>query len=401
MTVLTGSDGDYFQNVSKLQKAHNREIRKVAYVKDPQSQVVSLVTCGHDSMKIWNISNEQDESVSLSEEREFNQWRNGTQDFDVTSDGKLAAVVSIDSVLHQITVPSYDQSSDTIESFDKGFMEVWFVRIAPDQSEYLTISFSGSLITMDMTGAVTKTSPFNGVRQVSALDYSPDGKSMAFANNEGIVTIVSSTNLTPRFNFEAHALKVRAICFSPDSKHVLTGSDDKTVKLYEISSNKAQHVNTFCGHRSNVTAVQFDRSFDGQKFASCSNDSSVIIWNAQSAQPYHIFQNLHEGVVTSISFSFDNQFLASVGEDRTICISRVDDGSRQISDKYDEYMNEGESHSQDYDSSLYGVEGIPRYSAGMYSNQYNPGSQEDEEEDELLVRARRDLEAVSDDEKTS
>lgn len=398
MTVLNGASGDCFQNLVKLQKAHNREIRNVAFVKDPLSQAVSLVTCSHDSVKVWSLSNGTEDTISLTEEQEIKGWRNGVQDFDVTTDGKLAAVVGVDSIMHQITLSPNDHSNVKKETFDIGFMEIWFVSIVPNQPEYISTCYSGSLIALDTTGKVTKTAPFNGVKQISALACSPDGKSVAVANNEGIVTVVDSSNLTSRFNFEAHALKVRAISFAPDSKHILTGSDDKTVKLYEISGPEVQSIRTFCGHRNYVTTVQFDRSYDGQRFASCSNDSSVIIWNAQSTHPLYIFQNLHEGVVTNISFSFDNQLLASVGEDRSICINRVDDGSRQITEKFDELIRENESRSQEYNSGMCDNEEMHGYSSDLFSNQYNAGNQE-EEEDELLVRARRDLEAVSDEEK--
>uniref|UniRef100_A0A158Q9J4 WD_REPEATS_REGION domain-containing protein n=1 Tax=Enterobius vermicularis TaxID=51028 RepID=A0A158Q9J4_ENTVE len=386
--------------------AHNREVKKVAFVKDDAAQRYLLITCSHDSVKVWTLSPGADDTVSLSEENEIKGWRNGVQDFDVTADGKIAAIVSVDSTLHQITLPADDHSVASREVFDTGFMEIWFLCIVPNQSEYISTRYSGSLIALDMTGKVTKTAPFNGVKQISALacvcivHISPDGKSVAVANNEGIVTIVDSANLASKFYFEAHALKVRAINFSPDSKHVLTGSDDKTVKLYEILGSKAQHVSTFCGHRNYITAVQFDRSYDGQRFASCSNDSSVIIWNAQSTQPLYMFQNLHEGVVTSVSFSFDNQFLASVGEDRTICISRVDDGTRQVVGKDSELTQDNEPQAQEYSNNIYDSEEIHGYSATLFDSHYSTGPQE-EEEDELLVRARRDLEAASDDEKIS
>uniref|UniRef100_A0A0N5AWW9 WD_REPEATS_REGION domain-containing protein n=1 Tax=Syphacia muris TaxID=451379 RepID=A0A0N5AWW9_9BILA len=399
MTVLTEASTNYFQNIIKVQKAHNREIRKVSFIKDPHSQNVLMVTCSHDSLKIWSVTGDTHDTMSLAEIQEVKGWRNGVQDFDITNDGKLAATVGVDSVLHQTTfMDDTRHTVDKTEKFDIGFMEIWFICIIPNQIVYATTSYSGSLVILDTTGKVIKTAPFNGVKQISALDCSPDGKSIAVANNEGIVTIVDSENLSSRFNFEAHALKVRAVSFSPDSKRILTGSDDKTVKLYEILNTKAEAVSTFCGHRNVVTAVQFDHSLDGQRFASCSNDSCVIIWSAQSAKPLHIFKDLHEGVISSICFSFDNQFLASVGEDRTICVSQVDNGSRKMEEKFEESARESELQSQMHDGSN---DNIHQYPSDLFVSEHKEEKEVKNVEDELLGKAGKDVDAVSDEEKQS
>uniref|UniRef100_A0A914RTT3 Uncharacterized protein n=1 Tax=Parascaris equorum TaxID=6256 RepID=A0A914RTT3_PAREQ len=111
--------------------------------------------------------------------------------------------------------------------------------------------------------AVCRSGKFLLLLIARTTSQSPDGKSIAVANNEGVVTIVSAATLASRFFFEAHAVKVRAVCFSPDSSTLLTGSDDRTVKLHQINALKSQLVKSFCGHRSSVTSVQFDHCIDG------------------------------------------------------------------------------------------------------------------------------------------
>ncbi len=43
-----------------------------------------------------------------------------------------------------------------------------------------------------------------------------------------------------------HSNWVRSACFSPDSNYAATGSDDKTVKLWDVGTHQALH--TFHDH---------------------------------------------------------------------------------------------------------------------------------------------------------
>ncbi|VDM45104.1 unnamed protein product [Toxocara canis] len=409
--------------------AHDRAIVGVEHVCDPLTNEMSLITCAHDSIKIWRIGAE--DGSSLSEEQKIKGWRCGVQAFDVTPDGSMAAVVGVDSTLHQIFI-SHDASPATIQSFNNGCMQIWHVLFAPDHMHYLTVNFSAALTLLDMNGQITKSGSFNAVRQISVIAYSPDGASIAVANNEGVVTVLSSSTLASRFFFEAHAVKVRAMCFSPDSSALLTGSDDKTIKLHQIGGSKSQLVKSFCGHRSSVTAVRFDRCIDRQRFASCSNDAMIIIWDVTSGHQLHVFGDSHDGVVNGIAFSFDSQYLVSVGDDRSICVHRVDDGKRHPRGVQNHFSNDnGPVAIQEYagsvsaydtdaqeahdfyassaqfgaDAGERGAEYIPTstqfHPGGPQSSYYHPGLRGhvgDEEEDELLARARRDLEAVSNEE---
>ncbi|VDM97018.1 unnamed protein product [Thelazia callipaeda] len=295
-----------YKIIQKISRAHERAVIGVAYVQDTDSQQEYLVTCAQESLKIWLV--DANDPGLLIEKLEIKEWRSGVQDFDVTSDGKMIAVVGTDSTIH-IYKLSFSDYSHTSETFYEGFMQQWFVKIAPKATHLVTVNFSGLIMVVSTSGKVQGSFNFNEARQISSLTYSPDGQSIAIATNEGIVTIVSVATLETRFYFEgSHAIKVRAVCFSPTSDHLLTGSDDKIVKLHMISANKAQLVRSFCGHRSCVTMVKY-HSQDPKMyiycyleiiilFASSSNDGCVIVWSTTQHHPLHIFQGDHEGVVS-------------------------------------------------------------------------------------------------------
>ncbi|CAG9535919.1 unnamed protein product [Cercopithifilaria johnstoni] len=385
MTVLNEEISDReesFLTLKRIPKAHGCAIIGVSYIRDPYSQEDYLITCAQDSLKIWLV--DKNDPGLLTEKQEIKGWRSGAQDFDVTADGALIAVVGIDSLMHMfhLSLSDFTYSADI---FNMGFMEQWYVRISPCRTRYLTVSFSGFLSRLSLKGTADDNLSFPGARQ------SPDNKMIAVANNEGIVTILSAPKLEIRFFFEAHAIKVRATCFSPSSDSLLTGSDDKIVKLYIIRIDKAQLVKSFCGHRSCITAIRYN-SRDPQVFASSSNDGCVILWSTTQDCALHVFQGVHEGVVKGLSFSADGMYIASVGEDRAVCIHRLGNHKSLIELAENNWpttqeLQSDESQQIDYNSTI---------ASGNSMLPTSENRKNGEEEDELLVRARRDLEGISD-----
>ena len=76
--------------------------------------------------------------------------------------------------------------------------------------------------------------------------------------------------------FEEHSETIRAVAFSPDGKHVLSGSWDKTIKLWHVATGRL--IRTFEGHSGSVYSVVF--SPNGATVASASDDGTIRLWDA-------------------------------------------------------------------------------------------------------------------------
>jgi ankyrin repeat protein/WD40 repeat protein len=78
----------------------------------------------------------------------------------------------------------------------------------------------------------------------------------------------------------SHTQSISSMDFSSDGKYFISGSSDKTIKLWDFSSRK--EIRTFKGHFAPVKAVSF--SADGKKLFSFSEDFTIRTWHIASGK---------------------------------------------------------------------------------------------------------------------
>ncbi len=74
--------------------------------------------------------------------------------------------------------------------------------------------------------------------------------------------------------FQGHESSVWSVAFSPDGQSIVSGSDDRTVRLWDLDGNPIGE--PFQGHEDSVWSVAF--SPDGQSIVSGSSDRTVRLW---------------------------------------------------------------------------------------------------------------------------
>jgi WD40 repeat protein len=76
---------------------------------------------------------------------------------------------------------------------------------------------------------------------------------------------------------EGHTGRVLSVAFSPGGRTLASGSEDKTIILWDVSTG--QQIRTLEGHAGWVSSVVF--SPDGRTLASGSSDGSIILWEVR------------------------------------------------------------------------------------------------------------------------
>jgi len=75
-----------------------------------------------------------------------------------------------------------------------------------------------------------------GFGTVASVVFSPDGRYLAVGTVGGSsVQLIDVASWQVARTFEGHAYAVRSVAFSPDGRLLASGSDDKTIKLWDIS----------------------------------------------------------------------------------------------------------------------------------------------------------------------
>lgn len=110
--------------------------------------------------------------------------------------------------------------------------------------------------------------------------------------------------------------RVRSIAFSPDGCYLASGSDDNTVKLWNLTTATGHCQQTTEGHNDRVRSVAF--SPDGRQLASASIDTTVKLWDLATGQCRKTPEDPSDWV-RSVSFSPGGSQLASSSDsDNTI-----------------------------------------------------------------------------------
>jgi WD40 repeat protein/tRNA A-37 threonylcarbamoyl transferase component Bud32 len=145
---------------------------------------------------------------------------------------------------------------------------------------------------------------------VRAVAISPDGRIALTGSREKSARLWDTATGKPVGRPLEHA--VFALSFSPDGKMVLTGGWDKTACLWDASTGKKLH--SLNGHTGLIHAAAF--SPDGRTALTASADHTARLWNVATGQP--IARPLrHQAEVTAAAFSPEGKLVLTGGVDKT------------------------------------------------------------------------------------
>jgi WD40 repeat protein len=105
-----------------------------------------------------------------------------------------------------------------------------------------------------------------------------------------------------------HELSVLSISTHPDSNFVVTGSRDKSAKLWELSTGR--EVRSFLGHEGSINCIDFSR--DGKYMITSSGDMTARIWEVSTGNLVFCTPK-EEKYLTAAAFSPDDKFFITAG----------------------------------------------------------------------------------------
>jgi WD40 repeat protein len=156
---------------------------------------------------------------------------------------------------------------------------------------------------------------------VWSVAFSPDGRLLASGSEDNTVKLWDVETGQEVRTLRGHTDRVWSVAFSPDGRRLASGSEDNTVKLWDVETG--QEVRTLRGHTDRVWSVAF--SPDGRLLASGSDDQTVKLWDVETGQEVRTLRG-HNGMVLSVAFSPDGRRLASGSWNNTVKLWDVETG---------------------------------------------------------------------------
>jgi len=129
----------------------------------------------------------------------------------------------------------------------------------------------------------------------------------------GNIIVLDATTGVCTSTLSGHTDSVSSLAFSSDGTSLVSGSHDKTVKLWDIQTGGV--IRTIHDHATLVFSVSI--SPDCTTVASGSVDNKICLWNVQTGECCCVIQ--HDHMIFSVSFSPANsQLLISASSENTV-----------------------------------------------------------------------------------
>ncbi|MFD9192337.1 WD40 repeat domain-containing protein [Streptomyces phaeochromogenes] len=179
----------------------------------------------------------------------------------------------------------------------------------------LAVGGSSIVQVWDTTTGRPRTSLTGNQGNVQSVAFSPDGRTVAAGGWDNIIELWDSTNPEkptadmpnwPHTTLAGHTGAVMSLAFSPDASTLASGSDDHTVRLWNLPVGRA-----LSGSRDSVYAMAF--SPDGRTLATTAG-TAVRLWNTRTRRPRATLGG-HENGVDALAFSPDSRSLAVASGD--------------------------------------------------------------------------------------
>jgi len=126
---------------------------------------------------------------------------------------------------------------------------------------------------------------------------------------------------------------VSSVACSPDGRKIISGSEDRTVRIWDGETGTATS-QPLVGHTRSVSSVAY--SPYGRYIISGSEDETIQIWDAETGAAVGEPLDGHNRSVCSVAYSPDGHYITSGSEDGTI---RVWNSFPHVSTQYSSSRN--------------------------------------------------------------
>jgi RNA polymerase sigma factor (sigma-70 family) len=183
----------------------------------------------------------------------------------------------------QVWCVAFAPDGDTVAAAGGGggqqdeILRLWDARTGAEKKT-LRRDTGGWIAALPADDPLTSAGTGRGLAEVYCLAFAADGQALAVGGNSAALVVLGARSLrvqrAPMGPRDGHRGTVGAVAFTPDSKILVSGSGDKTARLWDARSGKL--LQTLEGHQGTVNAVAL--SADGRLLATGGEEGTVRLW---------------------------------------------------------------------------------------------------------------------------
>jgi WD40 repeat protein/class 3 adenylate cyclase len=231
-------------------------------------------------------------------------------------DGKSIVTGSYDT-----TVRLWDaRIGEEVHQFVGDTVRILDVQFSPDGKSLLTAGNDGVRLWDAQTGE--KIRQFGELQGVYRATFSPDGKyvlSAASGSDDGKARLWEASTGELIREYQSALGEMSAVNFSPDGKYIIADGGDNIVHIWDTQTGK--ELRQLIGHTSVLYTEVF--SPDGKTIATASVDATARLWDVQTGVELRRFIG-HTAAVENVAFSPDGKRIVTSSDDGTAMLWDVD-----------------------------------------------------------------------------
>jgi WD40 repeat protein len=226
-----------------------------------------LAAAHSDTVQLWDVASQQPVGKPLS----TGQLINGLA---FSPEGKLLATASEDGSIQLWDVASGQQAGEPLPIGNGADASLFF---SPD-GNILAALQDGVVYMWNVNSRQKLGEPVKGQPGdiLEALAFSPDGKLLASAGDEGKIQLLELGSQRTVAELKAKQKEITSLTFSLDGNLLASGGEDGTVQLWDADSRNSLG-EPLKGHPDQVTSLAF--SPNGKKLVSISGGGMVWQWD--------------------------------------------------------------------------------------------------------------------------
>lgn len=321
VVVYDVESGDILQTLS----GHTTDVVSVAFSPD-DTMIISGST--DETARVWNV--ETGEELHM-----FDNHNGGVVAVDMHPTEPIALTYAIQTA----PITWNLETGEMIEEFTQHQVTgepnlvVGAAVFSPDGQNILS-SYGIDLRLWDYaTGEITRQYRNGHTSFINSVSFDEQGEQfVSSAWRENGFLLWNSIHEEPAFRFDAHDDIVTSVAISPNSHYAVTGSQDDTARLWELTNGAS--IQQFVGSTDDIFSVAVHP--DGDVIASAGYDDMVRIWDIETGDNTAVYEGATDDLWIVV-YSPDGSLMASGGKDNIIRV--MDAGSGEILQELDGHSN--------------------------------------------------------------